>query len=282
MATKGSKLWTNAFYHAVNPEVVFAGFQQAPPGWTSRTTRSLVEDFDLWYIVRGRGAVRIDGRWIEFQEGDLVLLRPGEHYQEERADREDPYVQYFVHLLPFGDDPLGLGGKLARRWPRKMSLLHLGRLRSLFAELFDTFTTKPEGHPLRLKATALEILGILFAVLRHKGGARLPPAYGRLMKAHDYIVTYNRRELTLDEVADHADLSASYLSALFKRHLGCSPIQYQIRVRLRNARRHLAEGLSVSQTADEVGFNSLHYFSRMFKKHFGQTPSAFAESCRRK
>lgn len=282
MARKADGLWTERFYRAVNPEVVVAGYQQAPPGWTATTARPLIEDFDLWYAVRGRGAVRIDGRWTEFQEGDLVLIRPGERYQEERADREDPYVQYFVHLLPFGDDPLGFGEKLARRWPRKMSLGHLGRLGALLAELFDIFTTKPEGHPLRLKATALEILDILFAVLRHKGDTRLPPAYGRLMKARDYIVTCNHRELTLDEVADHADLSASYLSALFKRYLGCSPMQYQIRVRLRNARRCLAEGLSVSRTAAEVGFNSLHYFSRMFKKHFGQTPSAFAESCRQK
>ena len=282
MARKIDILWTKQFYQAVNPEVVVAGYQQAPPGWTAKTNRPLIEDFDFWCVTKGCGAVRIDGHWTEFASGDVLLIRPGEHYQEERADREDPYALYFVHMLPFGNDPLGLGAKLASRWPRRLSMLHQGRLRPLFAELFDAFTTKPEGYPLLLKAGALEILDLLFAVLRHTGDARLPPAYPRLLKARDYIVTCSRRELTLDEVAEHANLSASYVSALFKRHLGCSPIQYQIRVRLRNARRHLAEGLSVSQTAGEVGFNSLHYFSRIFKKHFGQTPSAFAESCRRK
>ena len=70
MASKSGKLWTDAFYQAVNPEVVFAGFQRAQPGWTARTTRSLIEDFDLWYVVQGGGAVRIDGRWVEFQKGE--------------------------------------------------------------------------------------------------------------------------------------------------------------------------------------------------------------------
>jgi len=282
MAYKDGGLWSEQFYQAVNPEVVVAGFQRASSDWAAESARPLVEDFDFWYVTEGRGSVRIDGRWIEFQKGDLVLIRPGEHYQEERADREDPYVQYFVHMLPFGDDPLGLGDRLARRWPRKMSLTHQGRLEPLFAELFDAFTIKPEGYPLRLKATALEILSILFAVLRHRGNTRLPSAYPRLMKAFDYIVTHSHREMTLDEVAEYVDLSPSYLLALFKRHLGCSPIQCQIRNRLGNARRHLAEGFNVSETADKVGFNSLHYFSRTFKRHFGQTPSAFAESCRRK
>jgi len=282
MAKQRADLWSDEFYWAVDPRVVTAGYQQAPPGWTMTPKRPLVEDFDLWYIAGGRGAVRVDGRWIAFVPGDLVTIKPGQRYQEERADEADPFSLTYVHVLPFGADALGLGRPLARRWPSKLPLGHQPRLGPLFAELFDTFTARPEGHALRLKALMLQILDVVFASLRHHAGSRLPPAYPKLLRARDYLVRHNRRDLTLDEVAEHADLSASYLSALFKRHLGCSPMQYQTRVRLRNAKRLLARGLTVTEAAEEAGFHSLHYFSRTFRRHHGQTPSAFAELCRRK
>jgi len=244
--------------------------------------RQLVVDFDLWYITGGCGAVRVDGRWIDFAGGDLVTIKPGQRYQEERADAADPFGLYYVHVLPFGDDPRGLSAALARRWPAKLPLSHQPLMGPLFAELSGTFAAKAEGHALQLKSLMLRILDVVFSSLRHHAGTRLPPAYPKLMLARDYIVRRNRRDLTLDEVAEHADLSASYLSALFNRYFGCSPMQYQMGLRLRNARRLLAQGMSVTRVAEEVGFHSLHYFSRMFKRRHSQTPSEFAQQCRRK
>lgn len=283
MAKKSSRLWTPEFYAAVDPQVRVVGYQHSTSGWQYTPVRTLIPDFDLWYIASGRGSVKIDGRWTDFIGGELVTMKPGQHYQDEVADGADPHVQYYVHVLPFGADPLGLSDELARRWPRKMSVAHQPRLGPLFADLFDTFTTRPEGYPMRLKALALQILSLVFTALRHQGGAsHLPRAYERMLKARDFLAENVHSDLLLDEVAEHADLSASYLSSLFRRYLGCSPVQYQIRLRLRLARKYLAEGRSVSDVAEAVGFHSLHYFSRMFRRHEGQTPTEYARSCRRK
>lgn len=274
--------WTDEFYAAVNPRVVMVGFQESSPGWRYTPVRTLMPYFDLWYMTAGRGAVKIDGRWLDFAAGDLVTMKPGQHYQDELADTAEPHVQYYVHVLPFGDDPQGLSAGLARRWPAKMSMQHQPRVGPLFADLFETFAARPEGYAMRLKSLMLGILEIVFAALRHRRGDRLPPAYPRLMKARQYIVSYNRRDLSLEEIAEHADLSASYLSALFRRYFGCSPIQYQIDVRLRRAKTLLARGVNVTGAAEAAGFHSPHYFSRTFKRRLGQTPSEFAAACRRK
>ncbi len=282
MPEKKPEIWSESFYEAVGPRVRVEGFQQAEPGWHFRPRRTLIRDFDLWYVTRGRGAVRIDDRWVRFGAGDLVAIMPGQRFREERTDDRDPFVLYFVHVLPFGEDPAGFAPLLADRWPAKMSMRHQVRLAPLFADLFDAFTMRPEGYTLRMKSLMLRILEIVFETLRGRGHEHRPPGYTKLIRARDYVVRCNRRDLTLEEIAEHADLSASYLASLFRRYLGRSPIQYQIEIRLRSARRLLAEGRRVSDVAREVGFHSLHYFSRTFKRHGGLSPSQFAEMCRRK
>lgn len=283
MASSDDGLWTDRFYLSLNPDVTVVGSHQSQPDWLYTPVRTLVAYFDLWYITRGRGSLKVNGEWTDFAGGDLVTMFPGDRYQKERTDPTAPHSQYYAHVHLFGDDPCGFGEPLARRWPRKLSLMHQPAIAPLFAELFEAFTARPEGYQMRLTATALRILEIIFAVLRRHGGtAPLPPAYPRLLEARDYIVRWNRRDLSLQEVADHVGLSASYLSALFRRYLGCSPMLYQMLQRLRTARRHLAEGMSVTRVAYEVGFHSIHYFSRMFTKHEGRTPSDFARSCQRK
>ncbi len=277
------ELWTDRFYRAIDPCVQAAGLDRTEPGVRYAPARPLIGDFDLWYVASGRGRVRVGEEWIRFSAGDLLTIFPGEHYREDLSDAVDPYVVYYVHLLPFGDDPHGYTPELVGRWPRKLPVEQRPAVASVFADLFETWAARPEGAPLRLRALALRLLEEVFAVIRHAGDAGdLPPAYPRLLRARDYIVRYNSRNLSLGEVARYARLSPSYLSALFRRYFGCSPMQYRTRQRMRAARKLLAEGLSVTRVARETGYSSVHYFSRAFRKHEGQTPTDFARSCWRR
>ncbi|NIA21048.1 MAG: helix-turn-helix domain-containing protein [Anaerolineaceae bacterium] len=282
MPSESSKLWTDDFYQAVDPQVRVVGYMAAEAGQHYQASRSLVPDFDLWYMTAGSGSVLIDDRWVDFAEGDLLVIKPGQHYHADRADAENPFRQYWVHVLPFGGRRPELSRPLASLWPTVISVTHLPSLGELFADLFETFTAKPQGYALGLKALMHQVLGLLFPLLRQPTRPHVPPGYAGLLKARDFVEQHCRRDLTLDEVAEQADLSASYLLALFKRFLGCSPMQYQRTLRLRSAKVLLARGTSVTETARQVGFNSLHYFSRIFSRQEGMTARGFAEQCRRK
>jgi len=275
-------LWGEAFYRAVDPHVQSVGLMAASAGQVYRPSRPRIEDFDLWYTVCGRGRVLIDDAWIDFAAGDLVLIRPGESYREDRADAADPFQHYFVHVLPLGGRCAAFSAALAAAWPRRLSFTAQPSLGGMFAELFEVWTARADGYDLDLKALMLSILQIVFTRLRHETGETLPPAWPNLMRARDYIIRHHCGDLTLDEIADAADLSASYLLALFRRHLGRSPIRYQTELRLRRARGLLARGMRVGDVARETGFHSLHYFSRTFRRHVGLSPTAFAQRSRRK
>lgn len=81
--------------------------------------------------------------------------------------------------------------------------------------------------------------------------------------------------LTLDEWAGQVGASARTLARLFEKELGMSFGQWRQQVRLAHAAPLITRGLPLSQVAAELGYASQSAFSAMFKKTFGQSPSAF-------
>ena len=83
-------------------------------------------------------------------------------------------------------------------------------------------------------------------------------------------------DLTLAGAAAHAGVTASYLSALFRKELGCTFTQYVTARRLELARRLLlTTSLRPGQAAREAGFRDERHFSALFKKAYGCTPGRF-------
>ncbi|NJP40536.1 helix-turn-helix transcriptional regulator [Oscillospiraceae bacterium HV4-5-C5C] len=111
---------------------------------------------------------------------------------------------------------------------------------------------------------------------------QLPPETARenqlVESAQRYINTHLwHHQLRVPDIASAVSISSSYLSSLFRRHLGMSPGKYLNRARLSESRRLLKEGsYSVSEVADLLGFSTLQHFSRCFSQEFGLPPSRYA------
>jgi AraC-like DNA-binding protein len=80
--------------------------------------------------------------------------------------------------------------------------------------------------------------------------------------------------VTLGELADTAAVSPEQMRRAFHRHLGVAPSDYLLRARLDAARRLLESGdATVAAVSRQVGFESLSYFTRRYKRTFGHTPA---------
>jgi len=80
-------------------------------------------------------------------------------------------------------------------------------------------------------------------------------------------------------VAIMVDVSPSYLTALFQKHLQISPGEYLRRVKLQKSKQLIREGnLNFTQIAEALEYSTVHHFSRQFKEKFGITPSQYAKS----
>ena len=89
-----------------------------------------------------------------------------------------------------------------------------------------------------------------------------------------FIREHYHRQISIDELAELAHLSVSALERRFKKHLAKTPNQFINEVRLENARKLLIETqLPISQVAYQCGFSEPSYFSKQFRRLFGEIPS---------
>ena len=97
-------------------------------------------------------------------------------------------------------------------------------------------------------------------------------------RAQTYIQENYHKDLSLDEVSRQMDLSPYYFSKLFKEVTGTNFVEYVTSIRIRRAKELLREGgWSMKQICQEIGYSDPNYFSRIFKKWTGQTPTEFKE-----
>jgi two-component system response regulator YesN len=112
----------------------------------------------------------------------------------------------------------------------------------------------------------------------------IPAPKWKVLDFKAYIARhYGDQNLSVQKVAESLAISASYLSKLIKRHLDTSFVDYLTDFRLARAKELLATtDLMTYEIAEATGYPDAHYFSSIFKKRFGITPSEFREEGRRR
>ncbi len=119
------------------------------------------------------------------------------------------------------------------------------------------------------------IVGSFFMKHAHK---RLDEMDERVLKVMAYVKDNIRKEITTDSLAELACITKSHLGRLFRETLGCSLVQFILRTRIQYAQRLLmTTKQNVNMIANEVGFNDVSYFIRLFKQKIGFTPQEYRD-----
>lgn len=95
----------------------------------------------------------------------------------------------------------------------------------------------------------------------------------RVSKAVEWIKNHYKEPMRIQDLADMAFMASSTFHTHFKRVTSLTPLQYQKRLRLHEAKRLMIfESFNASRAAFEVGYESVQQFSREYKRLFGQPP----------
>lgn len=132
-----------------------------------------------------------------------------------------------------------------------------------------------------VKAALLELMTCILQE-GERAGKSAPALPETLAKGLEFIsLHYADSDIYLDTIAAAADLSEDHFGRIFRRHIGCSPMQYLQEFRIEKSRFLLSNtDLFVEEVARSVGFRDQFYFSRLFQRKTGQSPTAFRAAAR--
>ncbi len=137
-----------------------------------------------------------------------------------------------------------------------------------------------EGYGARALALAY-FIEIIVSLSRIYSQTNLPDSkvIHRLAAAFSYIENNSDRTIRIEELTDVTHMSHSTLNRAFKKAAGCSPVEYQLQLKVKKACSLLiTTNLSITMIAERVGFSDSNYLSRQFKKIMHMSPREYRKA----
>ncbi len=132
---------------------------------------------------------------------------------------------------------------------------------------------KEAGIGPELDAKIMEIVSRFFRILQFGYG---PQISDTIEKAIAYLHSHMSEQISIPDIAEEMGCSQTYFRRLFKMRTGRPPLEYLQELRLRHAKSLLKHtNMSIAEIAHSVGHEDAFYFSRVFKKACGISPSSF-------
>ena len=246
-----------------------------------------MEDSELIYVHRGRGEIAIGEAVHPARAGHLLAFRRGEPHVA-RAAPDSPLEHWYLHFVLLDEQgaPLDLD---ALALPDVLPITNRRPFERLFLECIHHRTHRDGGYQALLISTFFLLLD---HILRAAPAPTPSPAATRddagrdrhneqVMSAVHLMMENVSGDLVLDDLAAHARMSPSHFEKVFKRVMGSSPHTYYTGVKMERAKILMnSTRWTLTEIAGQLGFGSLHHFSRTFKQYEGEAPSRYAERVR--
>ncbi|WFB34993.1 AraC family transcriptional regulator [Kiritimatiellota bacterium B12222] len=246
--------------------VLFAGRDTSIQGvFRSTHERNLLA---IEFMIKGQTAFRQDGHDFLVKENEIMIAQPLCDTTWAPAlptESEKIVVALSGSLLGEIITKLGLHTTHHMVLPRPAMILK--RMEHIFAAL-----SAPERESSAINAAAYELLVTLSNEHEH---ANQPEA---LREAMTMIEERLHSSLKLEELVQECGQSESSLRRIFNEHMGCSPIAYYLRRKIRFSQHLLCNAsLSVKEISYNLGYRDPLYFSAQFKRATGMSPSEYRE-----
>lgn len=248
--------------------------------------------WEVLYVDRGEIEVRTDDEQHVLKQGSIIFHKPNEFHSFHAADGIAPNVIVFtfdchsIAMQRFENKVIQLGEE-----ERKLLVQMMNEGQNAFEYPFK--------HPLQRRSDAipgseqllrcyLEILLISLLRRMHRSenaaatlstAARENSEESLVQHICSYIEANLSQPITISHICSHFFVSRTRLQLLFRKYLGCTVVAYITKARIRQAKAYIREDCyNLTEISELLGFASIHYFSKVFKKENGMSPSEYARS----
>lgn len=236
-----------------------------------RERKEGIEEYIYIYCAAGSGVIELFGRnqtvTLHANEAFCIPRYCGHRYY---ACPEDPWTIFWVHFKGTDTEQFPLETCLPVAPSTEDSQSRLSYLFELLpGALGGDYTL---GNFIYLSQVLMLILSETYC---RESSAEVRAQNRQVTEIVRFMYRNIRRELTLEELTHEFGLSKSYLHALFSRHTGHSPMNFFIRLKMKEACTLLRSNLCVYEVALTLGYRDPFYFSRCFKKVVGVSPKEY-------
>ena len=231
------------------------------------------KDYQLLYIATGKGHFYFDGKERILNEGNMILYRPHEP-QMYYYHASDKIEVYWVHFT--GRDVEAVLKKYGL--PETENVFYTGTspdYQCIYREMIQELQLCRANYEELLSLTLMRFFIMInrFIDEGKKSGSDIQNEIERA--THYFNENYNK-PINIDEYAASRHISTCWFIRSFKQILKVTPMQYILSLRMANAQSLLETTEdSISEIAEAVGYDNPLYFSRIFRKNIGVSPSEY-------
>jgi len=233
--------------------------------------RRTLDEFQVVFVPQGRGHFASASSPPQpVHAGDVLLLFPGE-WHTYQPDPETGWSEYWMGFR--GEEAARIMAAFFSPTQPHFAVNQGDLLIRHFDRLLDWLRRPASAHAQILASHIPMVLAFILSAKVQKLAPRSRESE-IVMRAKTHILREVKAKTDFPALARELGLSYSSFRATFKQHTGYSPRAFENLLRLNQARDLLLrERMTVSETATTLGYASIYYFSRAYKKHFGHTPS---------
>ena len=234
-------------------------------------TSRVLREYQIVYITAGKGHFQSGRKRSRVVvPGTVFLLFPGVPHRY-RPDGDTGWDEFWVGFNGTYADTLMSPPFFSPDKPLFRIGLH-EQLLEIFLEIADLTQMEPFGFRHVIASKTSEILARIYAGSRRKN-VKPDAKEERIREARCYLLEHVAAPVDFENLARQMGLSYATFRRAFRHHTGLAPNQYLLNLRIQKAKALLSNSrMPVQEIAVATGFDSIYYFSRMFKQKTGMAP----------
>lgn len=237
--------------------------------------------WQLFYVSRGQMSIVRGGKTEVIYEGQIIFRPPHKTSAMIYPDNCELYLGILDFICPgkaitsFGEHPITLDGK------ERQTLEELIREAALFYKKLPSETLWTELVSAKLESFLVHLYGRQKGIFSSEGKSEKSNTKNNVSETvsriNDLLEERRFSNITIDEIAAAIKESPNVIMKRYKKEMNESIMEHFLTLKLHTAMTLiLSSDMNFTEISDLLGFSSVNYFSKFFKKRTGMTPTEYS------
>ena len=240
------------------------------------------DELEFLNIQSGKLSCRVDGVDYFAEAGEIIFVNGGIPHETFSYDDSTRYTLVQFRESQFVNTEIRKIIKYSVKFQSwegaPVRILHSQELSDVLEKIVEECETKARAYEILVRSHILRIIGLLYRdnILYDGEEAFATDAVQKILPALTHINSNYQEDIRLEDMSSLLGFDRSYFCRIFKLATGATFTEYLNFVRICKAEKLLATtNETVLDISADVGFSSVSYFNRIFKKYKNSSPSKY-------